>query len=297
MFLPSIIHRPSSATSNRSGTDLVLRRIARLLGLLVAGTVAACASGSDPAAPPSSMEPASSTIPLHGPWQVIDVYPGGPNALSPHERQALIGATASFTASEAKSVTGQICTAPLYRTRSMMQSEALGYWPAPTVDNPMVMTVDVICQDSPFARLVQLPSGAVLTYVHQSWASLVAPSTVPKASSPMAPMMPMGYEMTPMSAQPSPVSVHLASYRSESMAREGWAVYEKNYAQALQGFHPTYSSVTVKNKGTFVRLMADGGSPAQADELCKTVHHHNGYCKVIHTRGGKASGSAGHSAH
>jgi hypothetical protein len=154
-----------------------------------------------------------------------------------------------------------------------------------------VTEVWVDCHGTPFARFIKLPSGVLLADHHGTYAAL-EPSTSaadgPLMARPMVPQVqesavkPMAMAMTMhnAAAQPGDQVAHLASYRGEGMAREGWGKLSHKYPE-LQAFHPQYEPVTLAGKGKFVRLMAVGENAQQVAALCQELKKKGAYCRVM----------------
>ena len=77
------------------------------------------------------------------------------------------------------------------------------------------------------------------------------------------------------------VMVRLASYRTEALAKAGWADLKKRFPAELGRLSPRTRKVKVRDKGTFVRLYAGPlpGRSAAAD-LCGTLKRKKQFCTV-----------------
>jgi len=75
--------------------------------------------------------------------------------------------------------------------------------------------------------------------------------------------------------------VRLASYRTEALAKAGWADLKKRFPAELGRLSPRTRKVKVRDKGTFVRLYAGPlpGRSAAAD-LCGTLKRKKQFCTV-----------------
>ncbi|MGB0682476.1 MAG: SHOCT domain-containing protein [Magnetovibrionaceae bacterium] len=104
----------------------------------------------------------------------------------------------------------------------------------------------------------------------------------PNAAAPGAnsAQMAAGEAMAKPSSGPRP-GVHLASYRSEKAARDGWAQLKKNHPQQLGSLSMDIARVNMgAGKGTFYRLKAGPlTSASAAKDLCSQLKRRRQYCE------------------
>ncbi len=75
-------------------------------------------------------------------------------------------------------------------------------------------------------------------------------------------------------------AVHLASYKSESAARDGWAQLRKRHGALLGALAPSVTRVELPGKGVFWRLKAGPLSDrAAAEALCAKLEARKQYCE------------------
>ncbi len=75
------------------------------------------------------------------------------------------------------------------------------------------------------------------------------------------------------------MGVHLASYKSESVAHEGWKNLLAKYPRQLGGMQPRFVKASVTGKGTFWRvLVGPVGSQSQAQQFCQGLKAAGQYC-------------------
>jgi hypothetical protein len=242
--------------------------------------LAACAETPEHHAmpPPQMLGPG----PLGGHWMVSDVFPSGLTPLPLSRQKALEGRILTLSASEAEDVDGRHCSAPSYQFASVLQSRLFAYRQAVPAEDPMITEVSVHCHGAAFARFVMLASGTLLADHHGTWAALTPVATAdPQMIHDDGGMIEV--QVSPL-ADPTPIhsdrEAHLASYRGEGMAREGWSKLTARYP-ALHAFSPRYETVTLGKKGTFIRLMAVGGSAQQITDLCHALHSQKAYSRVM----------------
>lgn len=84
--------------------------------------------------------------------------------------------------------------------------------------------------------------------------------------------------------------VHLASYRRESEAREGWRQLQKENPSELGLLEPRLDPVSVDARGEFLRLIGGGlASREKADALCENLKAKGLYCAVSEFTGQRLS--------
>lgn len=258
----------------------------RSLSVLLGGALLALAACADPSTPPPGEAPPPQMGPgmVAGHWRVDSVSPSGLTPLPPAQQQALQGRVLTLGLNRAEDVDGRMCNAPAYRFAQVPQSRALGYRQAMPMMDPSVTEVWVDCHGTPFARFIKLPSGVLLADHHGTYAALE-----PSASAADSPMMAhhgavemrtLPMTMHNAAAQPGDQVAHLASYRGEGMAREGWGKLSQEYPE-LKAFHPQYEPVTLAGKGKFMRLMAVGENAQQVKALCEGLKKKRAYCRVM----------------
>lgn len=118
--------------------------------------------------------------------------------------------------------------------------------------------------------------GAVLSAA-QGGTILQQPRKAPAATTAEAAASPR--PAGPESDARGPVSLHLASFRSEERARRGWEELQARHPE-LKGLKPQVTRVDLPGQGTFFRLLAGPvADRATADRLCKTLQAQ--YCKAV----------------
>jgi hypothetical protein len=259
--------------------------------LLVGSTLLTLAACAETPTPPTAEPPPPQMGPgiVAGNWRVTSVNPSGLTPLPAAQQMALENRVLTFGLTSAEDVDGRTCNAPAYRFAQVPQSRALGYRQTMPMMDYTVTEVWVDCHGTPFARFIKLPSGVLLADHHGTYAAL-EPSTSaadgPLMARPMVPQVqesavkPMAMAMHNAAAQPGDQVAHLASYRGEGMAREGWGKLSHKYPE-LQAFHPQYEPVTLAGKGKFVRLMAVGENAQQVAALCQELKKKGAYCRVM----------------
>lgn len=83
----------------------------------------------------------------------------------------------------------------------------------------------------------------------------------------------------PVTAERGALAVHLASYSSESNARQGWADLRARFPQ-LASLSMSLHRVNLAGKGVFHRLMAGPVTGPQGAALCRQVKAQGQYCSV-----------------
>lgn len=108
------------------------------------------------------------------------------------------------------------------------------------------------------------------------------PQAGPQAAAPGA----AGQQMAAKDAMAAPSGgprpgVHLASYRSEKAARDGWATLKKNHPNQLGSLSMDIARVNMgAGKGTFYRLKAGPLTSAKAaQDLCSQLKRRRQYCE------------------
>lgn len=105
------------------------------------------------------------------------------------------------------------------------------------------------------------------------------PSAAPKAEARPATLP----ETSVLDAPKGMVAVHLASFRSEEAALQGWSLLRVQFP-SLMGLQPKVTQVKLPDKGTYYRLNAGPlASREVADDLCKTLTDQ--YCEVAYLGG------------
>ncbi len=125
--------------------------------------------------------------------------------------------------------------------------------------------------------------------VRKAVPSVPPPPPIPAAAKPVAAVSP---SVPPPPAVPKPVAnvpppppalaaistVHLASYRSEPAAQEGWTALATANSDLLDGLKPAIRRVDVDGKGTYFRLYAKPVSASMAAELCRKLNSRGVFC-------------------
>ncbi|MDA1132936.1 MAG: SPOR domain-containing protein, partial [Proteobacteria bacterium] len=117
-----------------------------------------------------------------------------------------------------------------------------------------------------------------------------APPAAPRAAAGAPVMLLPGAEPEPQQvvAMPPPAaatadafSLHLASYRRQQDAVDGWAALRAQAPGALSGMQPGTSRFTRGADGEFIRLKAGPiASRSEADALCAQLRAAGLYCDV-----------------
>lgn len=104
-------------------------------------------------------------------------------------------------------------------------------------------------------------------------ASPAAVQATPSANGALTPSAP-----SVLGAAPGIVAVHLASFRSEQAAEQGWALLRQQFP-SLMGLQPKVLRVEIPDRGVYYRLNAGPlASREVAQDLCKTLTDQ--YCEV-----------------
>lgn len=86
--------------------------------------------------------------------------------------------------------------------------------------------------------------------------------------------------------------VHLASYRHEAEARNGWRKLQRENPDELGLLEPRVERVTIENRGAFLRLVGGGFTTQEkADALCARLKTKGVYCSVTSFDGQRLSAS------
>lgn len=86
--------------------------------------------------------------------------------------------------------------------------------------------------------------------------------------------------------------VHLASYRHEAEARNGWRKLQRENPDELGLLEPRVERVTIENRGAFLRLVGGGfATQEKADALCARLKSKGVYCSVTSFNGQRLSAS------
>lgn len=84
--------------------------------------------------------------------------------------------------------------------------------------------------------------------------------------------------------------VHLASYRQEDEAREGWSKLQRENPDELGLLEPRLETVEVPERGSFLRLIGGGlSSREKAEALCSNLKIKGLYCAVSDFSGERLS--------
>jgi hypothetical protein len=84
--------------------------------------------------------------------------------------------------------------------------------------------------------------------------------------------------------------VHLASYRHEEEAREGWRKLQRENPDELGLLEPRIEKVNIQDKGEFLRLVGGGfSSEEKAQALCVKLKQSGLFCSVVGFEGKRLS--------
>lgn len=84
--------------------------------------------------------------------------------------------------------------------------------------------------------------------------------------------------------------VHLASYRHEEEAREGWRKLQRENPDELGLLEPRIEKVDIPEKGEFLRLVGGGfSSEEKAQALCVKLKQNGMFCSVVGFEGKRLS--------
>lgn len=285
--------------------------------------VSACAGGgsaSGDGAAAGGMGSNGLASAMAGKWVVTGVYPSGITTLSAGQREALLGTVVLLSGTHAETIGGAQCEQPVYASRSGPLSSALAYRAAPAMADEVVIQTDVACQGAPFASFVLRQDGTLLSRYQGNWATLLAatPARVAAASAvapaaPVAALAPAadghGVAAHGMSAHGASAhgtsahgaagvpGLHLASYRSEGLAREGWGDLQKKFPE-LKALQVQYVPLILPEKGKFTRLIAVGAERPELANLCAKLSSAKQYCLLIDlAHGSEANPTASESGH
>lgn len=302
------------AACRRSLMSIVQPGLRLAAALTCAASVAACASDAPPPssarAPDGAMTAVGVAGTLSGQWAVADVHPSGRVDLTAEDRKALMGRVISVSDTHAEDISGRVCESPSFSSSAMSMGDALGTRQAMAGMTNRATVVHVSCAGAPFGRYVFASNGVVLTSYKGTWVSLQPAASAERASAMVAPAASTAAAppapapaMAPAHAPEAAVGkdamegahakpkaqgkmgMHLASYRGEGMAREGWAEVKKAFP-ALSSLSPVYTSVVLGGKGTFVRLYAVGPEVSEMERLCADLRKSKQYCVVMPTEKG-----------
>lgn len=113
-------------------------------------------------------------------------------------------------------------------------------------------------------------------------ADAAKPAQAKTAAKPAAPAAAAGGSENPMDTPITGPVLHLASFRSEASAKQGWQeVLERNKA-TLGAFKPIIRRVDLgEGRGIFYRLMTGSfGSMAEAEGICVKLKQNNQFCRT-----------------
>ncbi|GAB3450881.1 hypothetical protein [Insolitispirillum peregrinum] len=295
---------PVAPDRRPSLTRPLLSRLLAPCALAVALT--ACAASEPPQTTATGPHGTATGVagPLSGRWVVSDVHPSGQVSLSADDRKALVGRPVLLDDTRAEDVAGRICETPSYVMRAITFGEAVQTRQPMAGQDERVTVVSVGCGTVPFATFIALPKGVLLAEHHGTLVSLIpaaaatpmtVPVTTPIAMAATAPAPTESankdnnvgkdaLEGQKATATPdSKLGMHLASYRGEGMAREGWTELKKE-VPALAALTPRYVPVKLTLKGAkedFVRLYAVGLSQADMYAQCTQMRKQHKYCVVM----------------
>lgn len=89
---------------------------------------------------------------------------------------------------------------------------------------------------------------------------------------------------TPVTSGSTPTSgwaVHLASYRGEATARQGWSALTRKHGTVIAALEPRLSEVYIDGKGRFLRLLAGPfGTREDAASACAAIKASGDFCDV-----------------
>lgn len=74
------------------------------------------------------------------------------------------------------------------------------------------------------------------------------------------------------------MTVHLASFRSEAAAQQGWTALENANGDLLKGLKPEIREIVVEGKGTFFRLHAMPVPLSGVGDLCRKLNSRGVFC-------------------
>lgn len=143
------------------------------------------------------------------------------------------------------------------------------------------------------------PSPPALRPVEQS-----QPAASPGQPQSLRPIQPVQAAAAPTAAAPPPtqlttispsvapaeqISVHLASFRGQDSARQGWRELQGAYSDLLGGLDYRISAVELSGgRGTFYRVKAGPFTDtSSAEEICNLMKSRNAYCVLSDFTGAK----------
>lgn len=287
---------PVAPDRRPSLTRSLLSRLLAPCALAVALT--ACAASEPPQTTATGPHGTATGVagPLSGRWVVSDVHPSSQVSLSADDRKALVGRPVLLDDTRAEDVAGRICETPSYVMRATTFGEAVQTRQPMAGQDERVTVVSVGCGTVPFATFIALPKGVLLAEHHGTLVSLIPAAAVTPMTVPVTTLAPAetaskdnnvgkdALEGQKATATPdSKLGMHLASYRGEGMAREGWTELKKEIP-ALAALTPRYVPVKLTLKGTkedFVRLYAVGLSQTDMYARCTQMRKQHKYCVVM----------------
>jgi hypothetical protein len=198
-----------------------------------------------------------------GRWMVFESWPAG--AVSAGAK-APLWQEVTLDEGEASDAAGRVCPNPTYEVDEQPESAALG---GSASDPRDILTIS--CNGSVFSRYVRQPDGTLLAR-QDAWLLHLRPTDMPRATP------------AEMAASPAPGKavgeqkqaathrylVYLASYRTEARALLGWQEL-KGRSKTLASLSPVTKTVTLKGKGTFVRLFAAAPQPDMNRKICSEL--------------------------
>ena len=109
-----------------------------------------------------------------------------------------------------------------------------------------------------------------------------APATVPAAPTQLT-------SISPSVAPAEQIGIHLASFRQQDSARQGWRELQGAYSDLLGGLDYRISTVQLSGgRGTFYRVKAGPFTdPSSAEEICSLLKSRNAYCVLSDFDGNK----------
>lgn len=110
--------------------------------------------------------------------------------------------------------------------------------------------------------------------------------TGPKTTAKKAPVKKVDKKATASGKKTPKPGVHLASYRSEKQAQNGWKALKKRHGSLLKGLSPEVAKVNLGKKGTFFRLKAGPvKDKASAKSLCTNLKRRRQFCETTQVNG------------
>jgi len=109
-----------------------------------------------------------------------------------------------------------------------------------------------------------------------------APSTAPQSSMATDTTAQQGVAQSGSGVTPGSFGLHLASYKDQAHAEEGWKILMNGNRDQLEGLRPIIRRVDLGSKGIFYRLHAGPvDSQSQATKICSTLSQRGVYCKAM----------------